>query len=50
MHKVFLGVPTGVNGHIDVGIVGKLDIHDLRFFLGRNGICLSYVQDGQPVA
>ncbi len=50
VHKVFLGVPTGVNGHIEVGIVGKLDIQDLRFFLGGDNICLSYVQDGRPVA
>ncbi len=48
--KVFRNVPTGVNGHADVGIVGKLDLHHLRFFLGSDNIHLSYVQDGRPVA
>ncbi len=26
VHKVFLGVPTGVYGHVEVGIVWKLDL------------------------
>jgi hypothetical protein len=50
VHKVFLGVPMGVNGLIDVGIVGKLDLHHLRFFLRGDDVRLRYVQDGQPVA
>jgi hypothetical protein len=38
----------GVNGH--VGIVGKPDLEDLRFFLGHDDICLSYIRDGWRVA
>jgi hypothetical protein len=33
-----------------VGIVWKPDLEDLRFFLGHDYVCLSYVQDGRPVA
>ncbi len=36
--KVFLIVPTGVNGHAEVGLVGKLDLEDLGFFLGRDDV------------
>ncbi len=50
MRKVFLSVPMGVNVHIDVGIVRKIDLQHLRFFLGRDHIHLSYVWDGHPVA
>ncbi len=50
MRKVFLGVPTGINGHIEVGIIGKPDLEDLRFFLVCDDIHLSYIQDGRPVA
>jgi hypothetical protein len=50
VHKVFLGVPTGVYGHVEVGFVWRLDLQGLRFFLGRDNICLRYVRDGPPVA
>ncbi len=50
VRKVFLGVHTRVNAHIDVGIVWKLDLEHLRFFLGDDNICLSYVRDGWLVA
>ncbi len=50
MHKVFLGVSTGVNRHIEVGIIGKLDLQDWKFFLGHDDIHLSYVRDGRLVA
>ncbi len=50
MRKVFLGVPMGVDVHVDVGIVRKLDLEHLRIFLGRDDVHLSYVQDGRPVA
>ncbi len=47
--KYSLVFPRGVNGHIEVGIVGKLDLQDLRFFLGHDDIRLSYIQDGRLV-
>jgi hypothetical protein len=36
--KVFLIVPTGVDGHAEVGCVRKLDLKDLEFFLGHDNI------------
>jgi hypothetical protein len=48
--KVFFNVSTGVNGHIEVGIVGKPDLQDLRFFLGHDNIHLNNIRDGQLVA
>jgi hypothetical protein len=48
--KVFFGVITGVNRHIEVGIIQKLDLQGLRFFLGRDGVYLRHIRDGQPVA
>ncbi len=50
VHKVFLGVPTGVYGHVEVGLVWKLDLQGLGFFLGREDVHLRYVREGQPVA
>ncbi len=50
VHKVLLGVTTGVNVHVDVGIVGKLNLVNLRIFLGRDDVHLRYVRDGQLVA
>jgi hypothetical protein len=35
VREVFLIVPMGVNRHAEVGRVGKLDLGDLRIFLGR---------------
>ncbi len=49
MHKVFLVVPTGVNLHVEVGIVRKLDLVNLRIFLGHDDVCLRYIRDGRPV-
>jgi hypothetical protein len=49
VRQVFLGVSTGVNGHVEVEIARKPDLEDLGFFLGHEDICLSYVQDGWPV-
>jgi hypothetical protein len=48
--KVFFGVPTRVNRHVEVGLVWKLDLQDLRFFLGRDNVYLRHVQDGRSVA
>ncbi len=50
MHKVFLVVSTRVNVHFDVGIVRKLDLQNLRIFLGCDNVRLKYVRDRQPVA
>ncbi len=48
--KVFLGVPTGVNRHVEVGLVQKLDLQGLRLFLGRDNVYLRHIQDGRSVA
>ncbi len=40
--KVFLGVNMGVNRHVEVGIVRKLDLHD--------NVYLRYIWDGWLVA
>ncbi len=50
MRKVFLGVPMRVYGHVEVGLVWKLDLQGLRFFLGHDNIHLRFIRDGQPVA
>ncbi len=49
MGKVFLIVPNGVNVHVDVGIVRKLDLVNLRIFLGHDDVHHRYVRDGRPV-
>jgi hypothetical protein len=33
-----------------VGIVRKLDLQDLRIFLGCDDVRIRYIRDGQPVA
>ncbi len=38
--KEFLVVPTGVNGHTEVGLLRKLDLKHLRVFLGRDDVNL----------
>jgi hypothetical protein len=48
--KVFLGVPTGVNRHVEVRLVQKLDLQGLRFFLGRDDVYLRHLQYGRLVA
>ncbi len=49
MHKVFLVVPMGVNVHVDVGIVMKLDYVNLRIFLGCDDVHLRFARNGGPV-
>jgi hypothetical protein len=44
--KVFLGVPTEVNRHVEVGLVRKLDLQGLRFFLGHDDVYLRHIRDG----
>ncbi len=49
MHKVFLIVPTGVNGHAEVGGVRKLDLEDLGFFLGCDDVYHRDIWNGRPM-
>ncbi len=49
VHEVFIVVPTGVNGHTEVGHVGKLDLEDLRLFLGRDSVYHRDVRNGRPM-
>jgi hypothetical protein len=49
--KVFLSVPTtGVDGHVETGIIPKPDLQYLRFLLGSYDIHLRDIRDGWPVA
>jgi hypothetical protein len=34
MRKVFLGVPSGEDGHFEDGPIGKLDLHIVQRLLG----------------
>jgi hypothetical protein len=38
VRDVFLVVPTGVNGHAEVGRVRKFDLEDLRLFLEHDDV------------
>ncbi len=49
VHKVFLIVPTGVNWHAKVGHVRKLDLEDLRLFLGCDNVYHRDVRNGWPM-
>ncbi len=49
MREVLLVVPTGVNGHAEVGRVRKLDLEDLMFFLGRDDVYHGDVRNGWPM-
>ncbi len=49
MRKLILIVSTGVNGHAEVGHVGKLDLEDLRIFLGRDDVYYGDVRDRWPM-
>ncbi len=49
MHKVFLIVPMGVDRHAEVGCVGKLDLEDLRIFLGRDNVYHGDLRDRRPM-
>jgi hypothetical protein len=49
VRKVFLIVPMGVDGHGEVGHIGKLDLEDLGFFLGRDNIYHWDVRNGWPM-
>ncbi len=47
--EVFLIVPMGVNRHAEVGRVGKLDLEDLRIFLGCDNVYYGDVRNRQPM-
>jgi hypothetical protein len=49
VREVFLVVPTGVDGHAEVGHVRKLDLEDLGFFLGSDDVNHRYLRNGQPM-
>ncbi len=49
MRKVFLIVSTGVNRHAEVGCIGKLDLEDLRIFLGRDNVYHGDIQNRRPM-
>ena len=49
MHEVFLVVPMGVNGHAEVGRIRKLDLEDLRLFLGCNDVYHRDIRNGRPM-
>jgi hypothetical protein len=47
--EVFLVVPMGVNGHAEVGCIRKLDLEDLRLFLGRDDVYHRNIRNGWPM-
>ncbi len=49
VHEVFLVVPMGIDGHAEVGRIGKLDLKYLRIFLGRDDVYHRYVRDRRPM-
>ncbi len=49
VHEVFLVVLTGVNGHAEVGRIRKLDLEDLRLFLGRDDVYHWDIRNGRPM-
>ncbi len=49
VRKVFLIVPTGLDGHAEVGHVRKLDLEDLGFCLGRDDVYHRNVRNGRPM-
>jgi hypothetical protein len=49
VHEVFLIVPTGVDGHAEVGCIMKLDLEDPGFFLGHDDVYHRNLRNGRPV-
>jgi hypothetical protein len=47
--EVFLVVPTGLDGHAEVGCIRKLDLEDLRFFLGHDNVYHRIIWNGWPM-
>ncbi len=50
MHKVFLGIPSGEDGHVEGGPIGKLDLEAFWCFLDGYQIRRGDVWDGWPTA
>jgi hypothetical protein len=50
VHKVLLVVPTGENGHVEDGPIGKFHLQSVQHFLGGYKICWWDVRDGWPTA
>jgi hypothetical protein len=50
MHKVFLGVPSEEDGHVEDSSIKKLDLQGFLHFLGGHEIRLWDVRDGGPTA
>ncbi len=50
MCKVILSVPTGVDGHVETSVIWKLDLQNLRLFLGGYKIHHRDIQDVWPIA
>ncbi len=46
MHKLFHTVPSGEDGHVEDGPIGKLDLEGFRHFLGVNQIRQGGIRDG----
>ncbi len=49
MREVLLVVPTGVDGHAEVGRIRKLEFEDLGFFIGRDDVNHRNVRNGRPM-
>ena len=49
MREVFLIVPTGVDGHAEVGHIRKLDLEDLGLFLGHDNVIHRNIWNGWPI-
>jgi hypothetical protein len=49
VREVFLIVTTGVDRHAEVGRIGKLDLEDLRIFLGRDDVYHGNVRNRRPM-
>jgi hypothetical protein len=49
VREVFLIVPMGEDRHAEVGCVGKLDLEDLRIFLGCDDVYHGDVRNWRPM-
>jgi hypothetical protein len=47
VHEVFLIVPTGLDGHAEVGRIRNLNLEDLGFFLGHDNVYHRNVLNGR---
>jgi hypothetical protein len=49
VRKAFLIVPMGVDRHAEVGRVGKLELEELRIFLGRDDVYYGDIWNRRPM-